>query len=101
MCFHIYMLRVLSLLCLALPLSAGSPVFNGSFDNSKSWPVVRGIGFPDPAVQHNHHKAIVLQPLETSDAYVTSPPVQLTIGKRYEVSGYVRTEKLEVTDTGR
>jgi hypothetical protein len=93
--------RVFSLLLLALPLFAGSPVFNGSFENPKSWSVVRGIGFPDPAIQHDHHKAIVLQPLETSDAYVTSPPVKLTIGKRYEVSGYVRTEKLEVADTGR
>ena len=99
--FHIYMPRVLPWLFLAFPLIAGSPVFNGSFDNPKSWSVVRGIGFPDPSMQHDHHKAIVLQPLETSDAYVTSAPVKLTIGKRYEVSAYVRTEKLEVSDTGR
>ena len=101
MWFHIYMPRILCMLLVSLPLCAGSRLVNGSFDNPKSWSAVRGIGFADPAVQHNHHNAVVLQPLEVSDAYVTSPPVKLTIGKRYEVSGYVRTEKLEVTDTGR
>ena len=89
MWFHIYMPRILCMLLVSLPLLAGSRLVNGSFDNPKSWSAVRGIGFADTAVQHNHHNAVVLQPLEVSDAYVTSPPVKLTIGKRYEVSGYV------------
>lgn len=88
-------------LLLALPLSAGSPVFNGSFDTQKNWTVVRGIGFVDPAVRHEEHKAMVLQPMQTSDAYVVSPPVKLTMGKRYEVSGYVRTDGVRTEDTGR
>ena len=96
------MLRVTSWLALALPLSAATSLFNGAFDNSnKNWTVERGIAFTDPSVSHNNRKALVVQPLETSDAVVRSAPVELTIGKRYELSGWVRTENLRVEDSGR
>ena len=88
-------------LLLVIPLYAGSPVVNGNFANSKDWSAARGIAFADPSVQHQGRKALLVQPMETSDAYVKSPLVHLTIGKRYEVSGYVRTENLEVRDSGR
>lgn len=101
LCSDKYMPRFTVWLLLALPLSAGSPVFIGNVANSKDWSVARGIAFTDPSVQRQGRKAMVVQPMETSDAYVKSPVVHLTIGKRYEVSGYVRTESLEVKDTGR
>ncbi len=64
--------------------------------------MVRGIGFADPAVSRQGRKAMVVQPMGSgSDALIRSAPVRLGIGKRYEVSGYLRTEGLEVQDTGR
>ncbi|MGI8746463.1 MAG: C45 family autoproteolytic acyltransferase/hydrolase [Bryobacteraceae bacterium] len=94
--------RIASWLVLALPLSAATPLFNSSFDSSsKAWTVERGIAFTDPAVSHNNRKALVVQPIQASDACVRSAPVTLTIGKRYELSGWVRTEDLHVEDTGR
>src|ERR1700728_1881588 len=36
-----------------------------------------------------------------SDAYVLSTPVALTVGKSYELSGWMRTDKLDVRDTDR
>ncbi len=93
--------RLISWLLIALPVFAGSPVFNGNFSNSKDWTVVRGSAFPDPSVQRQGRKAMLLEPLEASDAYVKSTPVHLVVGKRYEVSGYVRTESLSVQDSGR
>ncbi len=92
--------RAVSWFLLALPLFGGSPVFNGTFEKT-TWSVVRGIGFPDPAIQHDHHKALVVQPLKTSDAYVVSPSIKLNIGRRYVVGGYIRTEQLQVSDNGR
>src|ERR1700738_5104886 len=88
-------------LLLPLPVFAGSPVFNGNFENPKSWTVVRGIGFADPSVQREGRKAMLVQPMETSSAMVESEVVNLVPGKRYEVSGYARTEGLEVRDDGR
>src|SRR5450756_1094479 len=89
-------------LLLALPLSAATSLFNGTFDGAnKNWTVERGIAFPDPSVAHNIRKALVVQPMEISDACVRSAPVTLTIGKRYELSGWVRTEDLRVGDSGR
>ena len=89
-------------LVLALPLSAGSPLFQGNFENARAWTVVHGIAFTDPSVERQGRKTIVLQPMGTaSEAYVKSKPVKLTLGKRYEVSGYVRTENLEAHDSGR
>jgi hypothetical protein len=94
-------MRLISWLLLALSLSAGTPVFNGTFDNNASWTVLRGIGFADPSVQREGHRAFLVQAMQSSDAYVESPPIHLTLGKRYEVGAYVRSEGLEVQDTGR
>lgn len=94
------MCRSAFLFLLASPLWAGSPAFNGNFTNSKDWTVVRGIGFVDPSVQHQGKKAMVVQPMG-SDAYVKSAPIPLTMGKRYEVSAFIRTEGLQVQDNGR
>ena len=98
--------RIASWLFLALPLSAATPLFNGSFDGAaKDWTVERGIAFSDPSVAHNNHKALLVQPasgsIQGSDAFVKSAPLSLTIGKRYELSGWVRTDDLRVTDTAR
>ena len=96
------MLRCFLWIVLALPLAAASPVFQANFDNARGWTVVHGIAFTDPAVERQGHKSIVLQPLNgASEAYVKAQPVKLTLGKRYEIAGYVRTENLEAHDSGR
>ena len=42
-----------------------------------------------------------VEPNGASDAYVHSTPVTLTVGKSYELSGWMRTDKLDVRDTDR
>ncbi|MDQ6759392.1 MAG: C45 family autoproteolytic acyltransferase/hydrolase [Acidobacteriota bacterium] len=95
--------RIAPWLLLALPLSAATTLFNGSFDGAaKDWTVERGIAFSDSSVAHNNHKALVVQPTaQASDALIRSAPVSLIIGKRYQLSGWVRTDELHVTDAGR
>jgi hypothetical protein len=95
------MARLSLWILLALPVSAATPLFNGAFDASNKWTTLRGISFPDPAVSHEGHKALCVQPQEVSDAVVQSSPVQLSIGRHYEVTAWIRTEGLEVHDTGR
>ena len=36
-----------------------------------------------------------------SDAYILSKPVELIIGKRYQLSGWIKTNGLHVSDSGR
>jgi hypothetical protein len=64
--------------------------------------VVRGTAVPDPSIKHDSAQALRVEAgKERGDAEVRSAPVQLTPGKRYELSGWVRTENLSVRDTDR
>jgi hypothetical protein len=64
--------------------------------------VVHGVAAPDPAIRHDNARALRIEPgKQNTDAMVRSAPVNLTIGKRYELSGWVRTENLTVRDTDR
>ena len=66
------------------------------------WSVVRGIATSDPGVTHTNNPSLRLEAARTSpDACVRSAPVSLSIGKRYELSGWVRTENLTVRDLDR
>ncbi len=82
---------------------AAPPLFLSSFDKpGNGWTAVRGAAVPDAAVRHGNGKSLRLEAVETApDACVRSAPVTLTIGKRYELSGWVRTETLTVRDLGR
>ena len=91
------------LVCLAIaaPLSAATPVFQASFENSSNgWSVVRGIASADASVTYQHQKSMRVEP-GGSDAMVRSTAIPLTIGRRYELSGWIRTDKLVVRDLDR
>ena len=91
------------LLLLASGANAATPVYGGSFDGAeKHWTVVHGSAALDASVLHEGHKSIRLERDAISqDASVLLAPVTLTIGKRYEVGGWVRTEDLQVRDVDR
>ncbi len=98
------MLRIPFLLLLIAAAHAATPVFTVSFDSTQqqTWAVDRGSAVLDSSVLHDGHKSIRLEPGATAlDACVRLAPVALNLGHRYELSGWVRTEDLEVRDVDR
>ena len=97
------MFRLLSCLFAACVTYAASPVYQSSFDKPHSgWTVLHGTASPDAAVTHSKATSLRLEASgNSSDAEVRSGPVSLSIGKRYELSGWVRTENLSVRDLDR
>ncbi len=97
------MLRVPFLLLVVAAAHASTPIFNGSSDNAQqTWAVDQGSAVLDSSVLHEGRKSIRLERGPNSrDALVRLVPVTLTIGKRYELSGWIRTEDLEVRDLDR
>jgi hypothetical protein len=84
-----------------LCLLAAAPLFQSSFEKP-GWTALAGTATPDAAVMHGSNKSLRLEAARTGgDAAVRLEPVSLTIGKRYELSGWVRTEDLNVKDAGR
>src|SRR5580700_10219005 len=76
------MVRFAYVLLAALAAKASAPLYQASFDTpNNGWTAVRGSAAPDASVR--------------------SLPLSLTIGKRYELSGWVRTENLTVRDLDR
>lgn len=95
------MRQLLLSLTIAVPLSAGTSLYQSSFENSSNgWSVVRGIASADSAVMYQHHKSMRVEP-GGSDAMVRSAAIPLTIGKHYELTGWIRTDKLVVRDLDR
>jgi hypothetical protein len=84
-------------------LHAASPLFHGSFDSpSPAWTVLRGTGVTDPGVTHEGQMSMRLESGNTAhDARVQSAPIALTIGKSYELTGWIRTDQLAVRDLDR
>jgi Phospholipase B len=66
-----------------------------------AWTAVRGAASTDPAVRHDDAVSWRLDGDGSGDACARSAPVALTIGKHYELSGWVRTEALRVRDLDR
>jgi len=98
------MLRIPFLLFVVATAHAATPVFTASFDKGEqpAWAVDRGSATLDGGVLHDGHKSIRLEAGATAlDASVRLTPVTLTLGHRYELSGWVRTENLEVRDVDR
>ena len=96
------MRRFLICLSLVAPIFAANSLYQGSFDNSNSgWTVLRGTAVTDPAVVYQNHKSLRVEPGTSSEASVRSAPITLTIGKYYELSGWIRTDKLTVRDLDR
>src|ERR1035438_10044497 len=95
--------RVVCFLFAALTAQGASAVFTSSFESSTSdWTTIRGSAAPDSAVAHANNKSLRIEAGNaSSDACVRSAPISLTLGKRYELSGWVRTENLTVSDLDR
>jgi hypothetical protein len=87
-----------------LAATAAAP-FQASFDATSKWEALRGSATSDSAAQHDKHSSLRVEPRVESGvpagAFVRSTPVNLTVGKRYELSGWVRTENLQVRDVDR
>jgi hypothetical protein len=66
-----------------------------------TWTAVRGSSVTDSSVRHAGTISLRLEGNGTGDACTRSSPVTLTIGKHYQLSGWVRTESLTVRDIGR
>src|SRR6476660_7526748 len=95
-------MRLLAGLLVAALAPAATPLFNGSFEKADhGWTVVRGAGSPDTGVMRDGKRASGIEPGSTPDACVRSTPLSLTIGKRYELSGWVLTEARTVRDLDR
>ena len=89
------MLRVACCLAVAAIAQAAGPLYQASIDQPQAFTVVRGSAVADSAVLHAGHKSLRIEPAASApDAAVRFAPVSLTIGKRYELSGWVRTEDL-------
>src|ERR1043165_5412001 len=85
--------------CLLSAAAAPAAVYQAGVDQLT---VVHGAAAPDSAIRRNAPKSLRVEPgKQYTDAIVRSAPVNLTIGKRYELSGWVRTENLTVRDTDR
>jgi hypothetical protein len=79
----------------------GAPLYQASFDSNAKWQAIHGAATPDSAVEHDKHASLRVEPAGESDALIHSTPVNLTIGKSYQLSAWVRTENLEVRDLDR
>lgn len=88
-------MRVLGICLVSMQLAAwGAPA-------GHTWEAVRGRLTPDNAVTRQNRASLRQEPAGDSDACVRSEPLRLTAGRQYELSGWVRTEKLEVRDLDR
>jgi len=95
------MFRVVCCLFAALAAHAATPLFQTSFEKP-DWTTLSGTATPDAAVLHGNNKSLRLESAKTgAGPVVRLAPIPLTIGKRYELSGWVRTEDLAVKDLDR
>src|SRR5438045_1832931 len=95
-------MRIILALLLTTLAQAATPLFHGSFEKpDHGWTVIRGSALPDTAVLRGSNRSLRVEPGSSPDACVRSAPVSLTIGKRYELTGWVRTEGVIVRDLDR
>jgi hypothetical protein len=94
--------RPILALATAVCLHAATPLYQTSIDKPQNYTVVRGSARPDAEVLHNNNKSLRVEPGKApAGATVRFSPVNLSIGKRYELTGWVRTDNLEVHDLDR
>lgn len=67
----------------------------------RGWTAVRGTAAADRKSAREGKVSLRLESEDGSDACVRSPDLALTVGKRYELSGWVRAERLAVKDLDR
>ncbi len=86
----------------ALGALAAPPLFNSSSDTVwKRWTTLRGSARVDSATVHENRAALKVEAAGDTDAAIQSEPLTLRPGKHYEVSAWVRTDGVQVTDTDR
>lgn len=97
------MSRLAVCLLAAVAAQAATTVYEASFDQpNHGWTTVHGATSADASIHHGTGKSLRVEPGGPSpDGLVRSAPVSLTIGKRYELSGWVRTEAISVRDLDR
>ncbi|MGA3044263.1 MAG: C45 family autoproteolytic acyltransferase/hydrolase [Bryobacteraceae bacterium] len=96
------MIRVLSLFLATALLHAGTPLFRPTTERGAAgWTAERGVLAADASVSHEGGKSLRVEPGSSPDACIRSAPVSLRIGRSYEVTGWVRTEDVQVRDLDR
>jgi Phospholipase B/Carbohydrate binding domain len=89
----------------AVLANAGTPVFQSAFGQSgANWTAVRGSATVDSSALHDGRSSLRVERGRGSasqDACIRLAPVALTIGKRYKLSAWVRTENLDAHDLDR
>jgi len=90
-------------LLIATVAQASTSLFRASFEKKDGeWKIIRGSAAPDSRVLHGKNTSLRIERDAISpDACVRLTPVPLTLGKRYELNGWVRTEGLQVHDIDR
>jgi hypothetical protein len=94
-------IRLLSFLLAAAVLDAGAPFRPTTERGATGWTAERGVLAVDTSVSHENSKSLRVEPGSSPDACVRSAPISLRIGKSYELSGWVRTEDVQVRDLDR
>src|SRR5450432_3247581 len=97
------MFRFVLCVLTAAAAQAATTVYQATFDQpNHGWTIVHGAALADASIHHGTGKSLRVEPGgQSPDAIVRSAPVSLTIGKRYELSGWVRTDSLTVRDLDR
>src|SRR5581483_8669513 len=96
------MRRVVLSILFAASSFAATPLFYSSFDGSSpKWTAIHGAASVDSAVQHAGRNSLRNEPGSSGDACIRSAPVSLTMGKSDELTGWVRTENVQVRDLDR
>ena len=98
---------VLPLLLCVPAIHAATPLFSQATSQAtnradSTWTTVRGSANLDSSMLHDSKRSLRVEPSAGSpDTAVRSAPINLTIGKTYELTGWVRTEDLTVRDLDR
>ncbi len=95
----IVMRLILCLMALA-SVDVAAPLHTIPVEQSE-WTAVRGSASPDASQLHDNKTSLRVEAGTSPDALVQSAPVSLTIGKTYELTGWVHTEDLAVRDLDR
>ncbi|HTU44391.1 MAG TPA: C45 family autoproteolytic acyltransferase/hydrolase [Bryobacteraceae bacterium] len=94
------MIRLVLCLCAALCVQGATPLFQEQ--SSAAWTPLNGSLASDDSVRHNNQASLRVEATAAnSDASARSAAIHLTIGKTYEVSGWVRTQGLTVKNLNR
>jgi hypothetical protein len=94
---------LISCLLIASIGQASTSLYQASFEKGHSgWTAIRGMATPDSRVLHGKNSSLRIERDAVSqDACVGLTPLPLILGQRYELSGWVRTEALQVRDLDR